>query len=189
MKKFATLLLAGVLSLAMMLGLCACDSDHVHVYSQDVITEATCKSGGKVRLVCQQCGDTRMIDMPVVPHSFTVWEVETEVSCTGEGLWTRHCTMCGLEQTGVIPARGHQWGEWKIEEATCETKGMMSRSCNNCSEKEVEVIEALGHVFSSTFTIDKHPTKTEDGMRSRHCMREGCNARTDEEVIPKLAGN
>lgn len=188
MKKIATVLLAGVFSLAMALGLCACDSDHVHVYSQNVIEEATCYSEGKVMLVCAHCGDTRNITIPIVPHSFTVWEVKADASCTGEGIWKRHCTMCGLEQTGEIPARGHQWGDWVIEEATCTAKGVMSRSCTTCGEKEVEVLEALGHAFSNEFTIDKHPTMTEDGLRSRHCLREGCNARTDEEVIPKLAG-
>lgn len=189
MKKIASVLIAVLMAVAMTLGLCACDSDHVHVYGQEVILEATCHSEGKVKLVCLKCGDTRDIVMPVVPHSFSVWEVIENVTCTQNGLWKRHCTMCGLEQTGEIPARGHAWTDWKIVEPTCEERGSMTRICESCQEKEVEIINPLGHVFSGEFTIDKHPTLTEEGERSRHCLREGCRERADIEVIPKLGGN
>ncbi len=171
------------------LGLCACDSDHVHVYGQEVIREATCYSEGEVRLVCLECGDVRTIVMPIVPHSFTVWEVVTEVTCNEDGLWKRRCTMCGLQQTGEIPARGHDWGEWEIQEATCEMSGLMVHKCTRCEETEARIIGALGHLFDTAFTIDKHPTKTQDGQRSRHCLRPGCNAVTDVEIIHRLGGD
>lgn len=186
MKRFAALLVAVILSAAVTVGLCACDSDHVHVYGQEVVKEATCYSEGEVRLVCMECGDVRTITMPVVPHSFTVWEVVNEATCTESGLWTRECTMCKMEQEGIIPARGHEYGEWKIEEPTCELNGSMLRVCARCGQGEGRVIGALGHAFSETYTVDKHPTMTEDGQRSRHCIHPGCDAVTDIEVIPRL---
>ncbi|MBO5378084.1 MAG: leucine-rich repeat protein, partial [Ruminiclostridium sp.] len=40
------------------------------------------------------------------------------------------------------------------------------------------------HVYSSSFTIDKAATCTTEGSKSRHCTREGCNAKTSVTVIP-----
>lgn len=45
-------------------------------------------------------------------------------------------------------------------------------------------VTVTGHVFSEEWTVDKEPTCTEPGLKSRHCTNPGCMARTDEQEIP-----
>ncbi len=41
-------------------------------------------------------------------HSYGQWYVETEATCTQEGLMVRKCDGCGASETQVIAAQGHQ---------------------------------------------------------------------------------
>lgn len=60
-------------------------------------------------------------DCPTFPDA---WRVRTPATCTEEGLEYRICTTCGaLEETRVIPALGHNWGEWENDERACEICG------------------------------------------------------------------
>ena len=40
------------------------------------------------------------------------------------------------------------------------------------------------HAYSSAYTIDKQPTCLEDGSMSKHCTRDGCDAKTSVTTIP-----
>ena len=82
----------------------------------------------------------------------------------------------------------HSYGEWSVvKEATCTEKGVEHRLCSICGAEETREIEALGHEFSEYFTVDKAPTVTEEGSKSRHCVR--CDEVTDVTVIAKLEQN
>ena len=100
------------------------------------------------------------------------------------------------------------WSEWStITQPTCTTKGKESRSrevydyptvkcilcAHTCVSKEKHVyqdetqdreITELGHDFSSEYTIDKQPTCTLTGIKSKHCSR--CSQVDDEQVVLAL---
>ena len=56
--------------------------------------------------------------------------------------------------------------------------------CKNCGEEYTDIIPALGHDFADEFTVDKEPTCTEDGSKSKHCSR--CDEKDEVTAIPAL---
>ena len=70
---------------------------------------------------------------------------------------------------------------------TCTTDGLGHRECTICHETiESGIVVKAAHKFSSAWTIDVAPTTTSEGSKSHHCTREGCEAKNDITVIPKL---
>lgn len=77
-------------------------------------------------------------------HAYTEWET-TEASCNKDGVKTRYCTVCGEEESEVIPAtHAHAYGEWQTTEPTCGEDGKRERVCSVCYDKQVEIIPATG---------------------------------------------
>lgn len=72
--------------------------------------------------------------------------------------------------------------------ATCTTAGKAKLICPVCNGEFTDGTEseALGHEFASNYTVDKEATCTEEGEKSKHCERDGCNARDDIEKIDAL---
>ncbi len=84
-----------------------------------------------------------------------------------------------LEQT-------HSWEVKEIlQEISCVQSGIIEYYCPVChSEKTVSTVE-LGHLFSEEWTIDVAATCTGTGIKSHHCLREGCEEKGT--VIPILS--
>ena len=81
-------------------------------------------------------------------HNFSEWQVTTAATCTKDGVESRGC-VCGAIETRVIPATGHQFGEWKtVREPTDYLAGKKERVCSVCGEKETEKIPSLKGVES-----------------------------------------
>lgn len=84
--------------------------------------------------------------------------VTTEPTCTTEGVKTYTCTN-GETRTEIIPALGHDYGDWEItKEATCTEDGEKKHICKRegCGHFETEVIPAA-HDYQGGY-----------------CEREGC---------------
>lgn len=60
-------------------------------------------------------------------------------------------------------------------DATCTEP----KKCELCGVTEGD---ALGHDFSSTYTVDKKATFTTNGIKSKHCTRNGCNETTSKTI-------
>lgn len=114
-------------------------------------------------------------------HVFGDWIVEKEADCTEAGLKYRECA-CGEREEEIIPALGHNDGEWIVKDATCTEDGLKQLVCTRCGEvlKE-EIIPALGHDEGEWYIV-KHPTATEDGLKQLICTC--CGEILDEEIIP-----
>lgn len=112
-------------------------------------------------------------------HAYTEWET-TEASCNKDGVKTRYCTVCGEEESEVIPAtHAHAYGEWQTTEPTCGADGKRERSCADCGKKDTEVLPATGnHSYGEWTTTD--PTCGEDGKRERLC--HVCNDKETEPI-------
>lgn len=84
----------------------------------------------------------------------------------------------------VEKSHTHSYGEWITAiTPTCTEKGEESRACK-CGDTESREVPALGHDYSTEYTVDKEPTESEAGSKSRHC--KNCTAKTDVTEIPKV---
>ena len=109
-----------------------------------------------------------------------------EATCTEEGAWEIHCTVCGeLIDSGTIDALGHIPGERvTIKEATCTEEGAWEIHCTVCGELiDSGPIDALGHMPGEKVTI-KEATCTEEGAWEIHCTV--CGALIDSGTIGAL---
>lgn len=74
-------------------------------------------------------------------HSYE-YTVVSEPDCTNHGTAVYTCS-CGDTYTEIIPALGHDWGEWFVViEATAAENGLRKRLCLRCAAEETEDIPA-----------------------------------------------
>ncbi len=148
----------------------------------------TCTEKGRTEgKKCKVCGYEESVSQEVAAkgHNFTT-EVVNRVTCTANGLTKKYCTECNLSETIVVPATGHNLGDWVYEENfTCENGGERYKVCANCGETfEREQLPPQGHDWSKEWTIDTEATCTSKGYKSHHCTR--CDKKNDITTIPKL---
>ena len=151
------------------------------------ITKPTCSTKGKEIRTCKVCSKTEERAIPTIPHTI-VKEADKAATCTENGYDGReYCSVCNttIKERTIIPATGHQWGEWHTALAkTCTTDGKEERVCSKCSEKEERTIPATGHTLkkeegvAATCTKDGHEGNTVCEV-CRKTLKEG-------KVIPKL---
>ena len=148
-----------------------------HSWGAYVQTKApTCSENGVETSECLRCDATSYRDIQALGHT-PVTDQAVAATCTNTGLTQgSHCSRCEevLTAQEVIPALGHDWGEYtQTKSPTCTEKGIEISECSRCGETQTRDIEALGHVevidevVSATCTASG---KTE-GI---HCSR--CNA-------------
>ena len=103
-----------------------------------------------------------------------------EPTCTEPGMVWWQCIYCDDMQEEILPALGHDWGEWIVLlEPTCTEEGARYRICNRCGAGEDEPIPALGHDWVKTMDS---ATCTEGGLANYYCRR--CQAVKEENTPP-----
>ena len=134
-----------------------------------------------------------------IPHVHTMQaHPANAATCTTAGnsaYW--HCTECNkyfsdaegnteieLDST-VIPATGHDWGEWETTTpATCTAAGEKTRTCaNDANHKEHQEIAALGHEWSE-WQVVTPATETTEGLERRVCAHDANHV--EERAIPMI---
>ena len=151
------------------------------------ITKPTCFTKGKEIRTCKVCSKTEERAIPTIPHTI-VKEADKAATCTENGYKGReYCSVCNttIKERTIIPATGHQWGEWHTALAkTCTTDGKEERVCSKCSEKEERTIPATGHTIKKEEGVVA--TCTNDGHEG-NTVCEVCGKTLKEgKVIPKL---
>lgn len=77
-------------------------------------------------------------------HQNTEVRGKVDATCTKDGYTgDTYCKDCGEKLAGgeVIPALGHDWGEWTIVyQPTCAAEGLKTRVCARCGETESAAI-------------------------------------------------
>ena len=167
-----------------------------HAYGEwKVIVKATCTSDGSKERVCANCGDKETETVPATGH---VWNkeytVDKEATCTEVGYESIHCSVCGIFDESTVReipvnADNHTYGDWVVTQAaTCTEAGSKEKTCTGCGNKVTEEIPAAGHKWNSYYTIDKNPTSSAEGSKSKHCSV--CNEKNPSTVqsIPRLTG-
>ena len=78
------------------------------------------------------------------PHLHAYKITRIAPTCTSEGYTLYQCS-CGAEKReDFLPAKGHTWGEWKVDqEPTFTELGKKERSCTVCGQTETEDIQKL----------------------------------------------
>ena len=102
----------------------------------------------------------RLYDMTdvCIAHNFGAWTVTKAATCTESGISTRKCSVCGTEETMIVPPLGHSMTATAGKAATCTEAGNSAYwSCSRCGKffsdaagkteiaKDSWVIAALGH--------------------------------------------
>ena len=102
----------------------------------------------------------RLYDMTdvCITHNFGAWTVTKAATCTESGISTRKCSVCGTEETMIVPSLGHSMTATAGKAATCTEAGHSAYwSCSRCGKffsdaagkteiaKDSWVIAALGH--------------------------------------------
>ncbi len=173
-----------------------------HAFNWVVDKPATVTSTGLKHEECV-CGERRnedtVIEVLTCAHGDKRHVAAVAATCSSAGnveYWV--CNDCNrildgdnleLENT-VIPAdpEAHGWGDWQeTTPATCLTDGEKTRVCaHDSSHTQTEIITALGHEFATEFTTDIPATCTAAGSKSKHCVRAGCQEKSQVTQIEPL---
>ena len=79
-------------------------------------------------------------------------------------------------------------GSWQVvTAASCEQSGLRKKVCKSCGDTVTEEIPATGHKWATEYTVDKKPTKTEEGIESIHCTVCDAIKEGSERAIPPRA--
>lgn len=153
---------------------------HTHSYYAEVIPPV-CNEDGYTEHICD-CGDTYRDDfVPELGHKWTEWTVIKQATTSEPGSQKRSCTVCGFEDTAVIPNHVHSYTEEWIP-PTCEVEGYLLHTCSCGRTYKSDNVAYLGHVWSE-WEITVQPTTTSTGERVRSCSR--CNE-VVTELVPAL---
>ncbi|MDE6550000.1 MAG: hypothetical protein K2M44_00640 [Clostridia bacterium] len=153
-----------------------------------IVKQATCSVAGSQKRICTKCNheEIQTIAIDVNAHTWGEWTIDKAATCTEKGERTRVCAHNSAHrQTHEIAAEGHSWNpEATRVEPTCTTNGYIRGTCMTCGTTTAEVLPALGHDYDNEFTVDKQPTVTEKGSKSKHCSR--CDSKTEITEIDML---
>jgi len=148
---------------------------HTHVWGAwTVTTPATCVAKGVETHTCTldpSHKETRETAIDTEAHDWEVLE-GTAPTCTTDGNGKEKCKLCGIEENGVLPKLGHDYGEWVTTKAPTETEdGREERTCaHDATHKETNAIAALNHTHDwGDWSVTTPATCTANGEKVRVC--------------------
>ncbi len=144
-----------------------------HIFDDWYITvEPTCLEGGTKAHMCT-CGFIEYKAVKELGHDFSVWYTTIEPECEKEGYEKSMCSRnCGNGIGREIPAKGHNYTDWIIEqEATCTKGEEAMRWCYDCYTGYGYGTAPLGHDYIGEWEVTTPATCTENGLETRACSR------------------
>ena len=164
-----------------------------------------------------QNGKTKKtIYIHVNEHQWNSPTVIKKSTCTQDGLQETTCSVCGKKETKVIPALGHNYGDWKplndkqhqrvcendsshVEKAdhhfdegkittepTYTKEGVKTYTCKDCGYTKTEKVAIIPHTHNYKDEVTKQPTCIEQGTKTYTCSICGDSYTKD---IPALGHN
>ena len=119
-----------------------------HDFRYSVVSEPTCVEEGSSLGTCSRCAETEEKHIPALGHD-EVTDEGTPATCLQTGRTAgSHCGRCGitLEEQTIIPALGHDFGEYRETRApTCTEPGEERAECSRCEAIETRTVAATGH--------------------------------------------
>ena len=174
----------------------------------EVVTEATCETGGSTVHTCERCNDTYVDGVvEALGHLNDVVLEAKAPTCTENGLTAGvGCSRCGTATTKQRPvaATGHKPTETVVE-PTCTSKGYTAYHCTVCeADYTGKEVPALGHSYGTASCTDAavcsvcgfdnggeaigHDWAEATCSDPKKCLREGCGVIEGEplghEMLP-----
>ena len=121
------------------------------------------------------------------PHLHAYKITRIAPTCTSEGYTLYQCS-CGAEKReDFLPAKGHTWGEWKVDqEPTFTELGKKKRSCTVCGQSETEDIQKLSEddFINEILKLVNEQRKANNiaELRYRKDIQECADIRADEII-------
>ena len=178
-------------------------------------TESTCVQEGSIVYTCSKCGDSFTVSLPLAEHVWSedwskdasqhwhvctvcgerkdaaahTWDegqVTSQATCTGDGVMTYTCTVCGATKTEPIAALGHSWGEWAVTKTPTRTEtGMLTRTCTrNGAHTETYELPVLGDTSYTAETVAA--TCTQAGSITYKLTKDGQEIVVAATELPAL---
>ncbi|MGN0432497.1 MAG: CAP domain-containing protein [Lachnospiraceae bacterium] len=149
-----------------------------------VKTPATEEAAGLEVRTCTVCGmetDSKVLDK--LPHTHNYTTESKAATCTEDGYEKQTCA-CGSVINTVIPATGHDAGEWTIvREAEIGVTGLKELRCTECNAPlDTEEIPML--ITDGTDSIYYFTVKNEDGTYRQEMVIGHYN---EDEAMEMLA--
>lgn len=149
----------------------------------------TCLEGGRLALICTDCGDVVISLSDATGHIESLdYKITKPATCTETGKKVKTCLACGIEipgtQTDIEMIDHIPQKEWTVTENNCVADGKRVKYCRICdgvAEEEV-IPSAGGHVTKEVVT--KEATCSEEGSKDVVCT--ACNEIVESGInIPK----
>ena len=182
------LVLALCVTVAALILVACAPKQHTHTYGEWQVTAATCETCGQRTRKCTECNEVESETIKALGHDWKIDTIQSE-TCQrgGEYLYTCKRTGCNATDTKTTQPVEHKWIFVNRVEATCVGNGSVTYRCDfGCNTPRVDTLNAIGHSFSSSYTVDVEPTLEQEGLQSKHCTRNGCDAKDDIQTIPRL---
>ncbi len=158
-----------------------------HLFSDEftIDIEPKCETKGSQSKHCLHEGCTITIDVTEIAptgHKMELDTIQIEPSCTEAGQAKYKCAMCGMIETKVLEALGHEFADtFTVDRVpTCLTEGLKSKHCIRCVEKiEITTLPKGTHQLKA-FDVVKEATCTEEGTTKFKC--EVCGTLVDSTI-------
>ncbi len=154
--------------------------EHTHNYIESVDVKANCYREGRLKYICDICGNTYYIDVPATKHKEDFdWITIREPTSNEAGLRVKYCIYCdSIAAIEDIPHLNngvhvnneehvHSYAVTTEREPTCVLTGLRKYTCS-CGDIYSEQISAPGHIATDWTTVEE-PTTTTLGAEQRTC--------------------
>lgn len=165
----------------------AASGPHVHQYAANTEREPSCTLAGLRKYTCE-CGNFYTEMIPALGHVATDWEVAAAPTTTKMGTEQRTCSVCGVlldsrpvnKLTSAPAASAGASGNSQTSSSAAPNAsgGNGQSQASNAPDSNASP-SASGHSHEYQSYILKHPTCTQEGIRSFIC---GCGSSYAESI-------
>ena len=143
-----------------------------HTWDAGVMTTPPfCNKEGVMTYTCTVCQETKTEPIPKTEHTpMTIPGVEPTCTVAGRSE-AKICSTCGntLEDAYVLPALGHDWGEWQeVQSPSCTASGTRRHQCKRCGFIDSENLDPTGHSWDEG-VVTTPATCIEAGEKTYTC--------------------
>lgn len=164
----------------------AASGPHVHQYAANTEREPSCTLAGLRKYTCE-CGNFYTEMIPALGHVATDWEVAAAPTTTKMGTEQRTCSVCGVlldsrpvnKLTSSAASAGASGNSQTSSSAAPNASGGNGQSQASNAPDSNASPSASGHSHEYQSYILKHPTCTQEGIRSFIC---GCGSSYAESI-------
>ena len=129
----------------------------------------TCtETGWEAYEACSRCDYSTYVELPAAGHNYSDWVVESNATCTEEGVLRRDCQECDHFETSTFPENGHNYTA-VVTVPTCTEQGYTTHTCSDCGDSYMDAyMPETGHSFGEWYVVTEAGC-TEDGLQRRDC--------------------